>query len=306
MITYNHEEFIEKAVHSVLAQECEFDYEIIIGEDCSIDATPAKLMKLQAQYPHKIKLLLNPVNIGVVKNFVSVFTAAQGEYIALLEGDDYWISTTKLQTQVDFLDNHPACSVCFHPVQFYENDTQQFTKILAPKEVKQNYTYHELAPTSPIQLASVMIRHLALPPWFNQLTGNADYPLYMLGAKNGLFGYISEVMSVYRVHSGGVWSNPNQHYHYWQKRYTDLKLLQSKLGLDLAQIIDNQLAHTHAKIVQTSLEKNDLSLAKHHFKKLLRCHFHATNQHFKLLYFLRLYMPLIYTFLQWLKNFKAT
>lgn len=102
MITYNHEKFIAQAIDSILMQQVNFDYEIVIGEDCSTDGTRAIVIQYQKEYPDKIRLLLPEENLGMHKNFVQTFRACQGEYIALLEGDDYWTSPRKLQKQVDF------------------------------------------------------------------------------------------------------------------------------------------------------------------------------------------------------------
>ncbi|MDQ3815609.1 MAG: glycosyltransferase family 2 protein, partial [Armatimonadota bacterium] len=116
MVTYNHEKYIAQAVESVLMQETNFDYELIIGEDCSQDKTRAIVMDFQRRFPERIRLLLPEKNLGGSgkTNFLQTLAAAQGQYVALLEGDDYWTSPHKLQKQVDFLDSHPECAICFH------------------------------------------------------------------------------------------------------------------------------------------------------------------------------------------------
>jgi glycosyltransferase involved in cell wall biosynthesis len=109
MITYNHERYIAKALDNVLSQSTNFDYEVIIGEDFSTDNTRSIIIDYQKRYPDKFQLLLNDKNIGMHKNTAQVLRACRGQYVALLEGDDYWTSTHKLQLQVDFLDRHPEC-----------------------------------------------------------------------------------------------------------------------------------------------------------------------------------------------------
>ena len=116
MVTYNHAPYIEQAVNSILIQETDFPYEIVIGEDCSTDNTRAIAIRLQQQYPDKVRLLLHKQNLGYFgsRNFLTTLEACRGNYIAMLDGDDYWTSPHKLQLQVDFMESHPDCSLSFH------------------------------------------------------------------------------------------------------------------------------------------------------------------------------------------------
>src|ERR1700745_2179124 len=107
MITYNHEQFIAQAIESVLMQKVNFDFEIVIGEDCSTDGTRAIVLDFQHRYPGRIALILRPRNIGPMWTKESTLAACRGQYLSILEGDDYWTSTDKIQKQVDFLDSHP-------------------------------------------------------------------------------------------------------------------------------------------------------------------------------------------------------
>ena len=84
MVTYNHQEFIAQALDSVLMQEVDFEYEIIIGEDCSTDNTRQIVIDYQRKYPDKIRLLLPEVNLGAHENFIATYKACNGKYIALL------------------------------------------------------------------------------------------------------------------------------------------------------------------------------------------------------------------------------
>ena len=114
VMTYNHIDFIAQALDSVLEQQVCFDYEILISEDCSIDGTREVVLAYQRRFPQKIRLLLSGQNMRSNEIVVRGINAAKGQYIALLDGDDYWISPNKLQSQVDFLDSNPECSMCFH------------------------------------------------------------------------------------------------------------------------------------------------------------------------------------------------
>jgi len=112
MITYNHERFIGQAIECVLAQSVNFDYEIVIGEDCSTDGTRAIIQDFQRRYPSRIVPLFRQHNIGAMRNYQGTVGSCRGQYLALLEGDDYWTCKDKLQRQVDFLDAHPDWAIC--------------------------------------------------------------------------------------------------------------------------------------------------------------------------------------------------
>ena len=112
MMTRNHECFITKAVESVIEQQCDFPMELLIGEDFSTDDTRTLCEGLQTQYPHLIRLLVASANVGITSNFLRLVSCAKGKYIALLEGDDYWVLPEKLQKQVAIMETHPDYSWC--------------------------------------------------------------------------------------------------------------------------------------------------------------------------------------------------
>lgn len=114
MLTYNHEKYIDHALKSILCQKVDFLYEIVIGDDCSSDRTREVLLDYKKKYPDKIKLVLHKRNFGVTKNMYSVMKHMRGQYIAFLEGDDYWCDDLKLKQQVDFLDKHIEYIGCTH------------------------------------------------------------------------------------------------------------------------------------------------------------------------------------------------
>jgi len=112
MITYNHEQYIREAIEGVLMQKTNFPVELIIGEDCSTDNTRVICLKYYQRYPEIIRLQLPDKNKGSMKNFIENMQAANGKYIALCEGDDYWTDPYKLQKQVDFLEVNEDYGMC--------------------------------------------------------------------------------------------------------------------------------------------------------------------------------------------------
>ena len=124
LIAYNHEPFIMKAVDGILMQKVNFPYEIVVGEDCSTDNTRAILSEYAEKYPDRFKLIFREKNLGrPTLNVYLTSMECQGEYIAYLEGDDYWTDENKLQKQVDFLDAHPEYMGTTHSFRLIgEND----------------------------------------------------------------------------------------------------------------------------------------------------------------------------------------
>lgn len=114
IITYNQKEYIGKCLQSVLDQRTDFEFEIIVGDDCSTDGTRDIVREFEAAYPGIIKPIYQDRNIGGgTYNFLAVHRAATGDYVAHVDGDDYCLPG-KLQSQADMLDADPACNIVFH------------------------------------------------------------------------------------------------------------------------------------------------------------------------------------------------
>lgn len=210
MITYNHERFIAQALDSILMQRVDFTYEIVVGEDCSTDTTREILLGYQKKYPEKIRLLLPDKNLGMMVNFVATLSECRGDYIALLEGDDYWTSPDKLQKQVNLLDAHPECSACFHNVlTVHEGDSQKEYLFHKRSLAKRFFDLKDIVSSHFIPTCSTVFRarlYDAFPPWFLDMP-MGDWPLHILNAEHGSYVYIDEVLAAYRIHGGGTWSS---------------------------------------------------------------------------------------------------
>jgi glycosyltransferase involved in cell wall biosynthesis len=111
VITYNHAPYVAQAIESVVRQETSFSFELIIGEDCSTDATREIVLKYQRAHPKIIRVITADRNVGAKRNFWRIYEACRGKYVALCEGDDYWHSALKLEKQVDFMEKHPSCGL---------------------------------------------------------------------------------------------------------------------------------------------------------------------------------------------------
>ncbi|MBI5134906.1 glycosyltransferase [Candidatus Uhrbacteria bacterium] len=199
--TYNHELYIAQAIESFLMQKTAFEVEIIIGEDCSADKTKEICIFYKKKHLDKIKLLLQEKNIGAMQNHVSALRASEGKYIANCDGDDYWTDSYKLQKQVDYMERHPECSLCFHAVEIVKGKTKTGKIIRAASQDKifpsnQLFGLGPEAPTSSLLFKKKSIENL--PQWLLDAPVG-DIPLKLTLAQHGTVAYINEVMSIRRV-----------------------------------------------------------------------------------------------------------
>ena len=125
--TYNHEKYVERALRSALEQVTDFDFEIIIGEDCSTDGTRAVIDRVVAEYPERhVKKLYREKNLGrATKNIYQTSMECTGEYLGYLQGDDYWTDKHKLQKQVDFLEHHREYIACTHACVMVDENSEE-------------------------------------------------------------------------------------------------------------------------------------------------------------------------------------
>ena len=215
MITYNHERFIARAIESVFTQEIEAGVELVIGEDCSVDSTRSIVETYAARFPGVVRVVTSNQNVGTMKNFVRTIQACRGDYIAFLEGDDYWTSKDKLRLQTAFLDEHPDCALCHHRVSYLDDATGQMVSEFPPPQHREHRTAGtELINRNFIQTCSLMIRRKAIPGLSKDFVKLklGDWPLCVLASQNGWIGYIDQNMAVYRLHPGSAWSAQNIDY----------------------------------------------------------------------------------------------
>lgn len=120
VLTYGQEQYIAQALDSILMQKVNFEYEIIVGEDCSPDDTRRVLIEYERKHPDKFLMIYRDKNVGAHRNEQDIIKQCRGKYIAFLEGDDYWTSALKLQKQVDYLEAHEDCIATAHRVEIVD------------------------------------------------------------------------------------------------------------------------------------------------------------------------------------------
>ena len=119
MMTYGHENYIRQAIEGVLMQNCFFEVELIVANDCSTDKTDLIIKDIIQNHPRGnwIKYHHHEKNVGMMPNFIFALHQATGKYVALCDGDDYWTDPLKLQKQVGFLEENEEYVLCFHKIK---------------------------------------------------------------------------------------------------------------------------------------------------------------------------------------------
>jgi len=209
-IAYNHEKYIAEAIESFLMQQADFNFEIIIHDDASTDATADIIRDYAGKHPGIIVPILqveNQYSKGV-NILQSVVSGARGKYAAICEGDDFWTSRDKLRKQAAYMEGHPECGMCFHS-----------SEIVGGKGPAMIRPYSEscVSPTEDIIVGgggfmatnSIMYRKDIMedPPEFYMSSPIKDFPLQIFTSTKQYAYYIDEVMSAYRVGAEGSWTS---------------------------------------------------------------------------------------------------
>ena len=208
MVTYNHEKYISQAIKGVLMQKTNFAIQLVIGEDCSTDATREICLRYKEKYPDIIKLVLQEKNVGSKQNAIDTLTACDGKYIASCDGDDYWTDKHKLQKQVDFLEANPDFNICCHNA-IHLNESKKI--LITPKTlITTEFTQEDIANHNFILTLTVVYRAAAvcvdkLPQGFFN-SKSSDFFIFMLVSQYGKIKYLPDIMAVYRRHDAGIWT----------------------------------------------------------------------------------------------------
>lgn len=219
-ITYNHGEFIRQCLDGFLMQKTNFQYEILIHDDASTDATAQIIREYQKDYPEIIKPIFqkeNQYSRGVRGfNIRYNFTRCLGDYIALCEGDDYWTDPFKLQKQVDFLKAHEDFSLACGGVLISDlhsgirtpdivNDDKQFP---ISNAYGFEFSLMDLHKRWLTKTLTVLFRtELLEPQKLLRYKNLRDVHLFYHLIKRGRGFYFQEIFGVYNMHSGGVYSS---------------------------------------------------------------------------------------------------
>jgi glycosyltransferase involved in cell wall biosynthesis len=260
LITYNHEKFISQAIDGMLKQETDFPFEIIIHDDASTDGTVEIIRKYADKYPHIIRTILQKENqYSQKKNIMAIpIKEARGQYIASLEGDDYWIDPLKLQKQVDFLEKNSEYVCCYHN-SIVVNDNDEMIKevfIGAPKDYSRS---EMLATSTDITTHSVVFRNVIEYPDDLKEIPFGDMARWHLMGFHGKAKYLDNVeKAAYRVHDNGVWSKLDNYSKFDKTILSKLMLRNNLIKHHLStKDIDDNINHYIARMLTEALLKKE-------------------------------------------------
>jgi len=241
--TYNHEKYIGKCLDSILNQKTNFDFEILVGEDCSSDSTREICVEYAKKFPEKIRLFLHKKNNKIKVNGIATgnfnafynFYNAKGKYIAFCEGDDYWVDPLKLQKQIDFLLDEKEYVLCYHDYHFINEYSSRLDDAKFPSKHlfdissrdMREVNYHPLLST-----ACFRKEFKTLPPQIMNIINVDTFIISLLGSY-GSGKFLSHIEpSYYRIHNGGVWSKEKKSIKFLNKitTYKKLKEYYSSIG----------------------------------------------------------------------------
>ena len=253
VLTYNHEKFIRKTLDSILSQQVNFKFEVLVGDDASPDATAEIVKEYYAKYPGIIVPMLHEKNLGGFgkNNTLATLAVARGKYIAPMDGDDYWTSDQKLQKMVDFLDQSQDFVACFHNAEIIFDDDSHPNQFVNSADQKEIITVEDFIgeeeiwfiATSAILFRNGVITHY--PQWFHE-SKSGDIPRYILLGKSGMkFKYMNEVMSVYRKNRHGGMS--------FTDGYKDADFLENRIGMYRG--IDQELNYKFRTILNKNIAR---------------------------------------------------
>jgi glycosyltransferase involved in cell wall biosynthesis len=285
MVTYNHERFIGQAIESILGQEVNFDYEIVIGEDCSTDGTRAIVADFARRFPGRIVVLWRKRNLGAMRNAAGTYAACNGQYVAVLQGDDYWTSKDKLQKQVNFLDSHPEWAICCSRAQVKnetdvpsssvraqtgtiyparpgntpidEHDVSGLLPVL-PRAAG-TYTLRDLLEGNFIPTCTVMYRWEGSGPRFPSWLSRSkigDLPRHAIVVGSKKIELFDECTATYRIHRQGMWSSKDRESQI--RECTDtLAALNRYLGFPFDNLLGPQVAQSYLDLAANARSKRN-------------------------------------------------
>ena len=207
LVTYNHERHIETAINSILKQKIPESIslvEIIVADDASTDKTLEKIRLLERKAPKfKFHYLNRHANVGITRNYQHGFAACQGDYVAVLEGDDFWTSEEKLTKQIAILDETPECSLCSTNYFIFHESTGEQSLRVPTTQGSRTISSHELIDDNIIGNFSTCVYRREslnkLPPKLFEIR-SYDWIVNICMGMQGKIVFLNEPMSVYRLH----------------------------------------------------------------------------------------------------------
>jgi hypothetical protein len=207
----------------------------------------------------------------MARNFAETVLACEGRYIAMLDGDDFWNSPSKLQVQADFLDAHPECSGCYHNVYILNEDNPRASRLYHRRPQKPFIYLEDLAGGNPVCAGSMVFRSGLIgnfPEWYFKMPMH-DWPLYVLNAHFGPAAYIDRVLSTYRIHRMGDW-NKQDRVAILKRDISAAQTMNTGLNYSLDKPLARQIGNVHYKISKLLISRKDREGARTHAREAMK------------------------------------
>lgn len=214
MLAYNHAPYLAKAIESVLMQETDFPFELVIGEDCSTDETRSIALDYQRRHSDIVTVITSPTNVGMHENHRRLVRASRGRYIAYCEGDDFWNVADKLARQVEYLDHRPGHSAVHTEFTHLIRSGTHWRYVprfrsLQVGCVPEGAIFDSLLVSNFIQTCTLMarsalVKEYVASPLSQRRYAVEDWPLCLFLSAYGKIGYIDEPTATYRRVEGSV------------------------------------------------------------------------------------------------------
>ncbi|NNE14192.1 MAG: glycosyltransferase [Saprospiraceae bacterium] len=210
MITYNHEHYIRHAIEGVLMQKTNFDYELVVVNDCSTDKTDQVIKDIMASHENGnvIKYQAHDKNMGMMANFACALNLCQGRYIALCEGDDYWSDPNKLQVQTEFLEQNKTYALVGHNAKFIKEGRALDEVVRKVEADFLDFSTSDMIMRNPFVSSMTLFKNIGFEN-FKTVLDNfivGDKALFTLLSFYGKIRFYSDPVGYYRKHAESVTS----------------------------------------------------------------------------------------------------
>ena len=307
-MVYNHEKYLEECLSSLVNQQTDFNYEILVHDDCSTDSSKDIIERYYKKYPKKIIPVYekeNQYSKGVKINKDILIPKMKGKYFCFCEGDDYWIDENKLQKQYDFMEKNKNYKLCIHnsvAVDKNGNELYKINPLLNGGDLQcDDFIKNGGAFVSTNSIFSYSYLAKNLPDYFNYFSVDYVWQIYLSSVgKNYCF---KEYMSAYRVESDGSWTNRmlcncDKHIQFKKKIIKSLSLINEDTKFKYDKTIKRTILNQEFAILE--LQCDYKSMKKDQYKEIYK----SKPLKIRIKYFIGEHFPKIYDKLKQIRSKK--
>jgi glycosyltransferase involved in cell wall biosynthesis len=254
------ENYISDAVEGFLKQVVNFNYQIVLSDDCSTDNTLAICKRYKDQYPDKITVLSSETRLGLEENFVKTLKACSGKYVAFCDGDDYWTDPLKLQKQIDYLEANAGCSLICSDYDYINTEGIYEISNWKKEHYSKKFNFFDEYNHSIATTLTVVIRKWALDPLIDSIVEGEPHPfiydtvLWGYCLNNGYGYFFPEKTAIRRVLSSGDFTS---------RKAIHQLTIEAKCIVSLKQLIKD---HQVQVFLNQKLYTNQINIANTLFK----------------------------------------